>query len=311
MSQSSELKRLISIYFRRLQKLKEKEALQGVSVDPSIIIEIEDLESKLEQLQAQLQDAGSTPGLKADKKFFVGNQLRELREELGLSTSEIVDLINLHSEKLYLQLEANEVECSEAILLKVSEATNVKLEWLKHGGWRKLGVEFLDWRRNPGDSVEQIAQLSPHAVYLTIVNAATDGSLFPWPELKDFYYEGKGEHLHAGICVGLDEFRYKIYDLMTCLDFWNQPREWTVSEFYIFTTKLLDQFFHNLHSVVITDYIDDRILYSGQVHPKRIFEQYWYSGQGWAHCLVNLEASDSKQYGNWFKKVQREFRKYR
>lgn len=48
------LRKLINNYYRRLQKLKEKEALYGVSVDPGILLEIEDIEAKISGLQDEL-----------------------------------------------------------------------------------------------------------------------------------------------------------------------------------------------------------------------------------------------------------------
>jgi hypothetical protein len=49
-----DLKKLINIKSRRLQKLKEQEAAYGISTDPGILIEIEKIEAELEQLQAEL-----------------------------------------------------------------------------------------------------------------------------------------------------------------------------------------------------------------------------------------------------------------
>ncbi|MCB0153589.1 MAG: hypothetical protein KDF65_02245, partial [Anaerolineae bacterium] len=59
MSQSDELRRLIGIRQRRLQKLKEQLAFQGSAADPKIAMEIEDIEAEIETLQAQLAESGS------------------------------------------------------------------------------------------------------------------------------------------------------------------------------------------------------------------------------------------------------------
>ena len=55
MSRQDELKKLISEHNRRLQKLKEQQARQGVSVDPKIPLEIEDIEAELVDLKAELE----------------------------------------------------------------------------------------------------------------------------------------------------------------------------------------------------------------------------------------------------------------
>ena len=45
-----ELQRQIAINDRRLQKLKEQRALQGINTDPAVLIEIDDIETELETL---------------------------------------------------------------------------------------------------------------------------------------------------------------------------------------------------------------------------------------------------------------------
>ena len=61
MSQRDDIKKLIIEYSRRLQKLKEKKARLGVSADPSLDIEIEDIEAELEKLQTQLESLSISP----------------------------------------------------------------------------------------------------------------------------------------------------------------------------------------------------------------------------------------------------------
>jgi hypothetical protein len=54
MSRIDEVKKLIETYQRRLQKLEEQKALYGISADPRISLEIEDIQKKLVELRAQL-----------------------------------------------------------------------------------------------------------------------------------------------------------------------------------------------------------------------------------------------------------------
>jgi hypothetical protein len=53
MPSSDDVKKLIIAHNRRLQLLKEQEALQGSSVEPKILLEIEDIEAKLAELVKQ------------------------------------------------------------------------------------------------------------------------------------------------------------------------------------------------------------------------------------------------------------------
>ncbi len=57
MSQLNDIKKLITTTDRRLQKLKQRQAQQGINTDPAVAMEIEDLEEKLADLRRQLKQA--------------------------------------------------------------------------------------------------------------------------------------------------------------------------------------------------------------------------------------------------------------
>jgi hypothetical protein len=57
MSHADDIKRLIAIHQRRLQKRKEQQAAYGLSAPPEILIEIEDIEAELAHLHANLAAA--------------------------------------------------------------------------------------------------------------------------------------------------------------------------------------------------------------------------------------------------------------
>ena len=50
-----DIKKLICKHNRRLQKLKEQVAIAGHSVDPKVLIEIEDIEATIEELETKLK----------------------------------------------------------------------------------------------------------------------------------------------------------------------------------------------------------------------------------------------------------------
>jgi len=69
MSDQKNIKTLIIEKRRRLQKLKEQEARYGFSVEPSVLLEIEDIEAELEDLQLQLkalEAVAESPALESD-----------------------------------------------------------------------------------------------------------------------------------------------------------------------------------------------------------------------------------------------------
>lgn len=53
---TTDIQNLIKIKSRRLQKLKEQQARQGISTSPDILLEIEDLEAEVEKLRLQLDN---------------------------------------------------------------------------------------------------------------------------------------------------------------------------------------------------------------------------------------------------------------
>jgi hypothetical protein len=61
MPRQDDIRKLIMLYNRRLQKLREQEAVKGINAPPEILIEIEDIEDKLVGLQAELETASNQP----------------------------------------------------------------------------------------------------------------------------------------------------------------------------------------------------------------------------------------------------------
>lgn len=123
MSQQSDLQRLTVTKVRRLQKLKEIKARQGINTSPELLFEIEDLEAEIEDLQAklpveELQEV-STENLTHLKTLLTYNQRRlqlllEKEARLGLDTSpevmlEIEDIRN-EIEKLEAQIQIAELK---------------------------------------------------------------------------------------------------------------------------------------------------------------------------------------------------------
>ena len=61
MPRQDDIQKLLVLYNRRLQKLREQEALKGLNAPPEILIEIEDIEAKVAQLQAEEAGRSSPP----------------------------------------------------------------------------------------------------------------------------------------------------------------------------------------------------------------------------------------------------------
>lgn len=54
MSREDNIKELITVHHKRLQELKKQRAMYGISVDPRIPVEIDEIEAQIEKLQAEL-----------------------------------------------------------------------------------------------------------------------------------------------------------------------------------------------------------------------------------------------------------------
>ena len=61
MPRKDDIRQLIDKHNRRLQKLKEQQAQHGISVDPKIPLEIEDIETEITKLEAELADLATIP----------------------------------------------------------------------------------------------------------------------------------------------------------------------------------------------------------------------------------------------------------
>lgn len=59
MSRQTDLRKLLDLYSRRLQKLKEQEAIKGIDTPPQTLLEIEDLQAKIEILQEMADGVNS------------------------------------------------------------------------------------------------------------------------------------------------------------------------------------------------------------------------------------------------------------
>ncbi len=62
MLRKNEVQQLIARHHLRLQKLKERQAIQGINTDPAVLIEIEMIEAELADLEAELAAGPETRG---------------------------------------------------------------------------------------------------------------------------------------------------------------------------------------------------------------------------------------------------------
>jgi hypothetical protein len=76
MSEKDNIKQQIINHNRRLQKLKQKQALYGLDVQPHVLMEIEDIEAELESLQAQLKTLDKKSARRPRERTDTSTRLR-------------------------------------------------------------------------------------------------------------------------------------------------------------------------------------------------------------------------------------------
>ncbi len=115
MSRRDEIKKLITKHNRRLQILREQQALKGRTVAPEILIEIQDLEANIETLQAELkaieQDVATEstqPSRPDDIQRLITNynrRLRKLKEQHAVMGSTVDPQTRIEIEDLEAKVE--------------------------------------------------------------------------------------------------------------------------------------------------------------------------------------------------------------
>ncbi len=136
MPDTDAIKKLIAEHSRRLQKFKEKKATLGVSADPGIDLQIEDLEAGLDNLQAQLAEKESSqlqPDAEAQNSFLP-EQIRpylpyKLYNDLALNRSP--QTVEHCAAQLRALLETVETYCATPILTEARPSPHhVQGRWL-------------------------------------------------------------------------------------------------------------------------------------------------------------------------------------
>lgn len=228
---------------------------------------------------------------KSKEVFFnAGSRLRQVREEIGLTSSEFMEEIGFPSEKKYLAMEAQNEEVPSSLLEKTCTLTGISLDWLKHG--KSPRYEIGEIYLNPiEEGLQQCADLNPLEYFFTL-------------ELKG---------LHVGLIAQTGKYRYQVLETGITLDFWNWiDAHWAIPAFYRFLKALSDPW-HDIRGVII-NLSDDKKLYNGNVH---FLATSWKLNLNIVYDILDIDesrlrrSSYSKMYGgNWMSKVHDVFREY-
>ena len=228
-----------------------------------------------------------------ESRYYAGERLRVLREQLHLKPSEFIELLGLPSEAAYLDMEANTAEVPLSLLEQIVDLTGVDLDWLKHGGEKMYPVSCLPLRDLRQDLLTLIRQ-RPRLILLTV----------------------DSPRLFVGICTQVSDYRWHVYETGMWLKFWNWVDDlWAIPHFYAFLYGLSEIFPYHTRGYKIARNEHEQ-LYSGKVHPCSILSTN-ISLYSWIiEALLDLEHQNpdahwyTKQYGRWITRVHEEFKKY-
>lgn len=297
----NDLKSLIQKKQRRLRKLREQEAVKGLSVDPSIPIEIEDMESELIELQTQLRQmtpntelTGNFLELRSvtESYFDCGHRIREAREDLDLSTSKFIEAINYHSEKHFKNIEQRQEECPTSILHRISQLTGISTEWLKHGTDYKYPYSDLD-PHDINNFVGSLKNLNP----------------------TNLYFCTETKHNEVVLVVQTSIYNWQIVTFQFRLDFWNWMEDhWYIPRVYEIIDRIHEEFHFDIYGRIYPTLTFEK-LSSMMHHPKMIIESSKVEGRHWSDDIrdayhTSHTAKGYSSYGKWFLKVQEYFKQY-
>lgn len=244
-------------------------------------------------------------------KFLIGERLKHVRSEVELNEGEFIDLIGYESEKKYLEMESDSLECSFQVIQRISNATGVSINWLKYGHSPAYSVEPINWFQHPVQSAKDIANIAHKFVYLTVFTP-TKASFPLISKLRELYAIIHLENLHVGVCVQVQPHKYRVYDMNINLDYWDgYSKQGRIQSFYAFITELIENYLiFDFRILQISRIRDNMKLYRGEIHPHIISRKYWkHSAMAYdifeENKIRQYEDFQRKHYGKWVYKIQK------
>ena len=217
----------------------------------------------------------------SDKKddvrhYLIGDRLQNIRNELGLSSSQFVEQIGLLSEKNYLQMESNDEECSEEIINTIFEKYGIFPNFLKHGDLPIFEVEMVNWFRKPEECAKEIINRNPSGIYLTVNTTVPKHGVPIFRHIDDFFHEMTGKHLLTGLIIQVDENRYRFINLNISMKFFEDAFLTTkyASSYYTFLYTLADNI-NDSYYIQIPNYRIAKQLFAGNIYPSEIIRRYF------------------------------------
>ncbi|MCL4559896.1 MAG: nucleotide-binding protein [Chloroflexi bacterium] len=297
------MRRIITynVSFGTEEKIPERKKLEGKIDDAfrAIIIEFESRKPNV---------------VNKGGKYLIGRRLKYIRTELELQSSEFIELAGVESEQTYLKKEADLEECSEREINLICRAFGIQPEFIKHGHLPIIQTEILNWPQEPLKAAQNILNLSPKALFLTVTASTLLTDLPIIQQGKNLYYGIRGSYLRTGLLVQTERKKYKVIDLNIELSYWDdQQNTKYLLEFYMFLSALSEDFM-DFRFLQIPSFKDTEDLFSGNILPERFVRKY-YKYYGFVHQLLDYKSQNfnvmknERRYGKWLKKLHEAFQR--
>ncbi|MFQ2630238.1 hypothetical protein ACK30Y_05165 [Aeromonas caviae] len=226
------------------------------------------------------------------RMYDCGNRIYEIRNELGISSSRFIELVDFNSEKELLIIESLAKEASSILTDEISKRTGVARRWIRHGEGNKYEIDYIStWGF---DKLDVIKSWNPKSLYFLINKKTMSLVLLA--------------HIH--------DLNWKIFGFSFSLDFWNWwGDEKYIPEIFDLLNRFSKEFAQCPYGRILEEHEYNEIL-SGGIHPsiflKRTnkFSVNWFDDLQDIHHKYPISSSYEDWYGEWFVKIQSYFRKY-
>jgi len=222
------------------------------------------------------------------RKFLAGPRVLQIRNELGLTASELIEVIDFPSEASWSQCEHDEADVEELYLIRASNAFGVALDWLKHGKKDKYPrVRIYDYES------EIVAKLGsePHVASYALID----------PKRMEMVF-----------AVKQSEYRWQVLDFAFSMDFWDWfDDHHHIPRIYDLLCLINKTFRHSYGRIVASDAMAK--LKSSDVFPGEVVDgvtgnSYWFEDLFDLDHKYPIGKDGYRHYGKWFEKLQASFR---
>lgn len=224
------------------------------------------------------------------RRFDCGKNLKEAREDIGVSISMIIESLDFPSEREWRSIESGDLDITENFIISFSELSGISADWIKHGSNMKYMDDIIyDYQ---GEKIDSIISEGALSAYMLIEPKSMDIVLL----------------------VQFSERRWRVYRFGFSLDFWN----WVGDEHHIPVIfrllKSIDQKLNHPQGRVISGQLMDELKF-GTKHPSELFKKmgqnkYWFEDLFDLYHKFIIAHDYDKQHGEWFARLQNKFREH-